>query len=238
MSKNVLITGASRGIGAATARSFAKKGYNLFINFNTDRQGARTVADETGATTVQADVSDPKQVGKMITHINSLCSGIDILVNNAGFAQFAMFDALGDDEWHKMLETSLSGAFYCIKGVLPYMISKKNGCIINVSSVWGITGASCEVAYSTAKAGLIGMTKALAKEVGPSGIRVNCVAPGVIDTDMNSTLNSDTIACLEDEIPLGRIGKPEEIAATIAFLADSADYITGQVISPNGGLVI
>ena len=236
--KNILITGASRGIGAAAARAFAANGSRVFINYRTNRQKAESLAAETGGIAVQADVSDSLQVKNMFEYINSQCSGVDVLINNAGFAQFSMFDALSDEDWHKMLNVTLSGAFYCTRGALPYMIHQKNGCIINISSIWGITGASCEVAYSTAKAGLIGMTKALAKEVGPSGIRVNCVAPGVIDTDMNSALSDETLAQIKDDIPMGRLGFPDDIAKLIVFLAESDSYITGQVISPNGGLII
>lgn len=230
----VLVTGASRGIGAAIARAFSKKGYTVYINYKTSRKEAEALGKEIGAIPVCADVSDPTQVQAMLKEIGN----VDVLVNNAGFAQFSMFDALSNEDWHKMLNVTLSGAFYCIKGVLPHMISQKKGAIINISSMWGITGASCEVAYSTAKAGLIGMTKALAKEVGPSGITVNCVAPGVIDTEMNKTLTEETIKELREETPLGRIGTPEDIAKTVLFLADPDSFITGQVISPNGGLVI
>lgn len=235
--KNVLITGASKGIGAAAARAFAQKNCHVFINYNTSRKNAEALAAEIDGTAVQADVSNPEQVTAMLSRIDILCGGIDILINNAGFAQFSMFDALSNDDWHKMIDVTLSGAFYCTKGVLPHMIHQKSGCIINISSIWGLTGASCEVAYSTAKAGLIGMTKALAKEVGPSGIRVNCIAPGVIDTDMNAALTAETLEDLKEEIPLGRLGTPEDIARLAVFLADDS-YITGQVISSNGGIVI
>lgn len=236
--KNVLITGASRGIGAATARIFAKNGNRVFINYNKSKSSAEALASEIGGIAVQADVSDSARVSDMFEYINSVCGGIDILINNAGIAMFSMFDATSDDDWHKMLDTTLSAAFYCTKKALPHMIHQKNGCIVNVSSVWGITGASCEVAYSAAKAGLIGMTKALAKEVGPSGIRVNCIAPGVIDTDMNAMLSGETLDTLKEEIPLGRLGTADEVAETIYFLTESGRYITGQVISPNGGMVV
>ena len=236
--KTVLITGASRGIGAAAARAFAGQGDRVFINYLTSRDAAQTLAQETGGTALCADISDPGQVAGMLEQIRVLAGGVDVLVNNAGFAQFSMFDALTDAQWHRMLDVTLSGAFYCIRGVLPYMLHQKKGCIINVSSIWGITGAACEVAYSTAKAGLIGMTKALAKELGPSGIQVNCVAPGMVDTDMNASLTPETLSALKEETPLGRVGTPEDIARTILFLADPESFLTGQVISPNGGLVI
>ena len=229
--RNVLVTGASRGIGAAIAREFSKNGDKVFINYNTNREKAENLAKEINGTAVWADVADPDAVKEMLQKTGD----IDVLVNNAGFAQFSMFDALSDEDWHRMIDVTLSGAFYCTRGVLPHMIHQKQGSIINISSIWGVTGASCEVAYSTAKAGLIGMTKALAKEVGPSGIRVNCIAPGVIDTDMNFMLAPDTISDLIEEIPLGRIGTPEDIAKAVLFLAEPNSFITGQVLSINGG---
>ncbi|MBQ2614593.1 MAG: SDR family oxidoreductase [Clostridia bacterium] len=232
--RTVLITGGSRGIGAATARAFAQNGDRVIINYQSSHQLANSLAEELGGIAICADVSDKAQVQAMLAQIGE----VDVLVNNAGFAQFAMFDALSDEDWQRMLGVTLSGAFYCIQGVLPHMIHQKSGAIINVSSIWGITGSACEVAYSTAKAGLIGMTKALAKEVGPSGISVNCVAPGVIDTDMNACLGDDILKQLAEETPLGRIGTPEEVAKTILFLAEGGHFITGQVLSPNGGLVI
>lgn len=236
--KNILITGASRGIGAAAARALSCGGNKIFVNYKESRQKAEALAAEIGGTAIQADVSDSAQVKEMVSYINSVCGGVDVLVNNAGIASFSVFDALSDEDWHNIINTNLSSAFYCIKNVLPHMIHQKNGCIINISSMWGITGASCEVAYSAAKAGIIGMTKALAKEVAPSGIRVNCIAPGVIDTDMNSKLSADAIETLKDEIPLCRIGTAAEVAEVIRFLTESGSYITGQVISPNGGMVI
>lgn len=232
--RNILITGASRGIGAATARRFAAAGDRVFINYRTDKEAAEVLAKELGGIALCADVADPLQVSAMLQELPP----IDVLINNAGFAQFAFFDALTDEEWHRMIEVTLSGAFYCTRGVLPHMIRQKRGAIVNVSSIWGICGASCEVAYSTAKAGLIGMTKALAKEVGPSGIRVNCVAPGVIDTDMNASLTPDTLKELQEETPLGRLGTAEEVADAIFYLANPDGFCTGQILSPNGGLVI
>ncbi len=232
--KHVLITGASRGIGAETARLFAQKGYNVTLNYRTEQAAAEKLAKEIGATPFQADVADSSQVAYMLEQIPN----VDILINNAGFAQFGFFDSLSDEDWKRMLDVTLSGAFYCTRGVLPHMIHQKSGAIVNVSSIWGLVGSACEVAYSTAKAGLIGMTKALAKEVGPSGIRVNCVAPGVIDTQMNANLDIETIEQLKEETPLGRLGTPKEIAETILFLSDSNSFITGQILSPNGGLVI
>ncbi|MBR5152366.1 MAG: 3-oxoacyl-ACP reductase FabG [Clostridia bacterium] len=236
--RTVLITGASRGIGAACAKAFAAKGDRVILNYKTSRQKAETLAEELNGIALCADISDSKQVKTMFQEINTRYGGVDILVNNAGIAHFSMFDAMTDEDWNNVLSTNLTGAFYCIREALPFMIHQKKGAIINISSIWGICGASCEVAYSAAKAGLIGMTKALAKEVGPSGISVNCVAPGVIDTDMNRTLSEETMQALEEETPLGRMGTAEEIANTVVYLAEDCHFMTGQILSPNGGLVI
>ncbi len=232
--RNVLITGASRGIGAETARYFAKKGDRVFINYNKSEKGAKALAEEIDGIAVKADVSNSQEVKKMFEEIGN----IDVLINNAGVAGFYMLDAMSDEEWNKILSVNLSGAFYCIREVLPYMISQKRGSIINVSSIWGETGGACEVAYSASKAGLIGLTKALAKEVGPSGIRVNCVAPGTINTDMNKNLDKDAIKEICEETPLGRLGTAEDVAKAIYFLADEESFITGQVLGVNGGFVI
>lgn len=232
--RNVLITGASRGIGAATARAFAERGDKVFINYNNSQEAAEELAKETGGVAIRADVSNANEVNAMFEKIGS----VDILINNAGISGFYMLDAMSDEEWKRMIDVNLNSVFYCTRAVLPQMINRKQGAIVNVSSMWGICGASCEVAYSTAKAGIIGFTKALAKEVGPSGIRVNCVAPGVIDTDMNKSLDEDAKKALCEETPLGRLGTPEEIAKAIVFLADENSFITGQILSPNGGLVI
>lgn len=232
--KRVLITGASRGIGAACARVFAKSGYDVIINYNNSKKEALELAEEIGAETIRADVSDSAQVAEMF----KAAGEVDVLVNNAGISGFYMLDAMSDDEWDRLIGVNLSGVFYCTRAVLPQMLRRKSGAIVNVSSMWGICGASCETAYSASKAGVIGLTKALAKEVGPSGIRVNCVAPGAVDTDMNKKLGEDAIKELCEETPLGRLGKPEEVARAILFLADDEGFITGQVLSPNGGLVI
>lgn len=232
--RNVLITGASKGIGKAAAELFSELGDNVFINYNQSEKAAKELEKKTGGVAIKADVSDSYQVKKMFEKIN----GVDVLVNNAGIDGFYLTDSMTDDEWKKIIDVNLSGAFYCAREALKYMISKKSGAIVNVSSIWGITGASCEVAYSAAKAGLIGFTKALAKEVGPSGIRVNCVAPGVIDTDMNKNLDFDSKRKLCEETPLGRMGTAAEVAEAIYFLSSEEGFITGQVLSPNGGFVI
>ncbi|MDD4797495.1 MAG: 3-oxoacyl-ACP reductase FabG [Eubacteriales bacterium] len=244
MRKVVLITGASRGIGAATARAFARAGYDVGLNYLHSEQCALALERQIKQTGVRvcpvcADISDPAQAAAMVSHVQKELGGVHVLVNNAGTSQQRLFTDITDDEWAATLGVHLTGTFTCCRQVLPAMISRKAGAIINVSSVWGITGASCEAAYSAAKAGVIGLTKALAKEVGPSGIRVNCVAPGVIDTDMNAHLDQQTRRELCDETSLLRLGTPEEVAQVILFLAsDAASFITGQVLSPNGGLVI
>lgn len=240
----MLITGASRGIGRATAILFAKEGYNIAINYNHSEIEATELANKLSsegchAISVQADVSDMNQVMDMVKRCESQFGSVDVLVNNAGIAQQKLFTEITADDWNRMFAVNVTGVFNCCKCVLPSMIRKHLGKIINVSSMWGISGASCEVHYSAAKAAVIGLTKALAREVGPSNIQVNCVAPGVIDTEMNVALNPDDLKSLCDETPLGRIGKPCEIAETILFLASTkADFITGQVLSVNGGLVI
>lgn len=244
MCKTVLITGASRGIGHETARLFAINGYKVAINYNSSEGEALALAKELldfgfSAMAVKADVSQREQVDHMVDLVNKQFGDIDILVNNAGIAIQQLFTDISELEWNKMFDINVKGMFLCCQRVLPAMIRKQCGKIINISSIWGITGASCEVLYSTTKAAVIGMTKALAKELGPSHIQVNCVAPGVIATEMNSGLDSEAVKELKEQTPLGTIGMPTDIAETIAFLAsDKADFITGQVISPNGGFVI
>ncbi len=242
--KTVLITGASKGIGAATAIMFAQNGYNVVINYNSSAESALLLErslKENGfsALSYMADVSKSVDVNRMVNDVISRFGRIDVLINNAGIGQQKLFTDITDDDWNKMVAVNLTGTFNCCRAVIPGMVSRKEGCIINTSSIWGMSGASCEVHYSAVKAGIIGMTKALAKELGPSGIRVNCVAPGVINTRMNSNLSVDDLATLADETPLGRIGKTNEVASVSFFLASpEAEFITGQVISPNGGIII
>ena len=233
--KNVIITGGSRGIGAAAVRAFCARGDRVAFLYEKEDTRAAAVAAETGAIAVRCDVSDEAAVNAAFARL----PGADILINNAGIAQQKLFTDITNEDWNAMVGVNLSGVFYCCRAALPYMIRQKAGSIVNVSSMWGICGASCEVHYSAVKAGVIGLTKALAKEVGPSGIRVNCIAPGAIATRMNDNLDEEAVALLREETPLGRMGTPEEIAKAIAFLAleDSA-FTTGQVLSPNGGLVI
>lgn len=242
--KTVLVTGASRGIGYATAKKFAQNGFNVAINYNVNRTAAESLERELASLqcrvmTVKADVSSQEQVLNMIESVNSHLGNIDILVNNAGIAGQSLFTDITTEEWDRMFDINVKGMFHCCKAVLPQMIRNKWGKIVNISSIWGLTGASCEVHYSASKAAIIGLTRALAKEVGPSNIQVNCVAPGVIDTDMNSELDDQTLDELKEQTPLGIIGTGDDIAETVYFLtSDNAKFITGQVISPNGGFLI
>lgn len=241
--KTALVTGGAKGIGAAVCRALAKDGYNIALNFNTSENEAIRLKNELSAITsveiFKADVSDSAEVKKMFSEIENIFGGVDVLVNNAGIAQQALFTDITDEMWQKMIGTNLTGAFNCCRSALPYMIREKNGSIINIASMWGEVGASMEVHYSAAKAGLIGLTKALAKEVGLSGITVNAVSPGVVLTDMMAQFSDEDKKVLADETPMGVLGTPEDIAAAVSFLAsEKARYITGQVVSVNGGFVI
>ena len=244
MSKTVLITGASQGIGSAAAIVFADKGYNVVINYNNSETKAKMLQQSLAKTgckclAVGANVAYPGEVNNMVKQAEYAFGGIDVLVNNAGISSFNLIQDISDADWNEMVSVNLTGVFNTTRAVIPQMIHKKEGAIINVSSIWGITGGAMETHYSAAKAGVIGFTKALAKEVGPSGIRVNCVAPGVIETNMNSNLTLEDMRRLTDDTPLGRLGSPFEVATTIYYLAtEDASFITGQVISPNGGFVI
>lgn len=243
MLKTAVITGASKGIGAATATLFAEKGYNVIVGYNQSVSSAQTLVNELKSKGLsvemrRVDVSSSKSADEFIKTAISVFGGIDILVNNAGIAEQKLVTDISDEDWAKMINTNLSGVFYTSRAATPHFVNKKSGSIINISSMWGEVGASMEVHYSAAKAGVIGFTKALAKELGPSNIRVNCIAPGVIDTDMNSHLDSETLSALSDETPLCKIGKVEDIAKAVYFLAEEADFITGQILGVNGGLII
>ncbi len=235
--KTALITGGSRGIGAAVARRFAGEGYRVIINYKRSEAEARALAEELGGIAVRADVGDPKQVAAMADEIGERFGALDVLVNNAGISHIGLFTDMTEAEWQRMIDVNLGGAFRVTKSLIKPMIARQSGCVINISSMWGQVGASCEAAYSASKAGLIGLTKALAKELGPSGIRVNCIAPGVIETDMNAELSGDTLSALADDAPLMRLGAPEDVADAAYFLAESG-FITGQVLGVNGGFVI
>lgn len=244
MNKTVIITGASRGIGKECAILFAKTGYNVVINyFNSEKQALKLCNDlanyKTECIAIKADISKYDQVRNMIDIVKTKFKKVDVLVNNAGISKFNLFTDISESEWDNIFNVNIKGMFNCCKNVIPMMIHEKNGKIINISSIWGLTGASCEVHYSASKAAVIGFTKALAKELGPSNINVNCVAPGIIDTDMNKSIDDNTLNLLKEETPLGTIGTPKDIAKTILFLtSNDASFITGQVISPNGGFVI
>lgn len=244
MKKTVLITGATRGIGKEIASLFADNNYCVAINYSRSEKDAEILCCQLAkkkhdVIKVQGDVSDRSQVNDMFNKIYDKFGAVDVLVNNAGIAQQKMFVDISIDDWNRMFDVNIKGIFNCCQSVLPKMIENKQGKIINISSIWGLTGASCEVHYSASKAAVIGLTKALAKEVGPSNIQVNCVAPGVIDTEMNSGLDILTLEELKNNTPLGVIGSTKDIAEVVLFLASSkSNFITGQIISPNGGFLI
>lgn len=240
-SKTVLITGGSRGIGAAAVRAFAQAGYAVALNYCRSRDAALRLAEELTAQghtvlPVQADVSDPDQVRHMVDNVLDNFCQLDILICNAGTAWRGLLCDLTDQDWHRLRGTDLDGVLYCCRAVYRHMVSRKQGRILTVSSMWGRSGASCEAAYSAAKAGVIGLTQALARELGPSGITVNCVAPGVIDTEMNAGLTPEDLQALSEETPLGRLGTPEDVARALLFLASpEAGFLTGQVLGVDGG---
>lgn len=244
MAKVALVTGASRGIGRATAEAFARAGYQVAANYCRSKEqieqfSAQMEREGCAVIPVQADVSDPEQVKRMVQTVQRQFGHIDVLVCNAGIARQGLLTDFSPADWRQMMAVNLDGTFYCCRSVLPGMIRRQSGCIITTSSIWGIAGASCEVPYSAAKAGIIGLTRALAKEVGPSGIRVNCIAPGVIDTEMNGNLTPEVMAQLREETPLGTIGTPKQVADLALYLVgEGASFLTGQVISPNGGFLI
>ena len=242
MAKTVLITGGTRGIGAACAKKFYDAGYNTALVYATDDVAAQKFVsdkDMSRVLLIKGDVSDFAAMQNGAAQIAKKFGTIDVLVNNAGIACQKMINDITEQDWDRMFDVNVKGCFNCVKAVMDGMIHSKYGRIINISSMWGQVGASCEVHYSAAKAAVIGFTKALAKELGPSGITVNCIAPGVIDTDMNKILDSETMDALAEETPVGRIGTADDVAEAVMFLAgDQSSFITGQVISVNGGFVI
>lgn len=240
-----LITGGSRGIGRATALEFAKNGYAVAINYVNSEKSARELAlnimreFSVPACAYKADVKSRNEVEEMTTKIQSELGTITVLVNNAGISTQSDFRSIDENCWKEMISTHLDGAFNCTQCVITGMIGRQYGKIINIGSMWGITGGSCEVHYSTAKAGLIGFTKALAKELAPSGITVNCVCPGVIETDMTKIFDEETLKDLKDKTLLKRLGTPKDIAKSASFLASKeADYITGQILNVSGGFIV
>ncbi len=242
--KTVVVTGASRGIGKSIAELFANNDYNVLINFNNSEKSAFELYKKLknrglSVNKFKADVANRNEVELMMKFCIHEFGSIDVLISNAGISQEKMFIDITDEDFNAMINVNLKSVFYCSQEVLKYMIPMKKGKIINISSIWGMVGASCEVHYSATKAGIIGLTKALAKELGPSNIQVNCIAPGIIQTDMISSYNEHELSVLKENTPLMRLGSPRDIADCAFFLASShSDFITGQIISPNGGFVI
>lgn len=240
--KNIIVTGASRGIGRCLAQNFAKEGHNVILNYNKSKKEAEQIQkdlEEQGINIeiFKADVSKRDEVKKMIKFALKKMNKIDVLINNAGIAKLQMFQDVTEEDWNEIMDTNLKSSYYTIQEVLPGMIHQKSGCIINISSIWGMVGASCEAAYSASKAGIDAITKSLAKELGPSNIRVNSIAPGVINTDMNSMIDEKIKEEIEKETPLGRIGEPIDIYRCAKWLIED-EFCTGQVISINGGYLI
>ena len=230
---NVVITGGSRGIGAATVRLYAARGDTVSFLYEKEHEAAQVVSGETGARAICCDVADARAVSRAFSEIGP----VDVLVNNAGICHYGLISQITPDEWRRIFAVNVDGAFYCIRAALPSMLERQSGAIVNVSSMWGQVGASCEAAYSATKGALIALTKALAKELGPSNIRVNAVAPGVIQTDMCSGIASEVLESLREETPIERLGTATDIAQAVAYLAD-APFVTGQILGVNGGFVI
>ena len=242
MNKVIIVTGGSRGIGASTVKLLAKDYNKIILNYNKSEEAAKRIQKELENENIKidiikADVSKKADVLAMISYVIEKYHRIDVLINNAGISQERLFTDINDEEWNEIIDVNLNSVYYCTKAVIPYMIQRKSGCIINISSIWGVTGGSCEVGYSTSKAAIIGFSKALAKEMGPSNIRINCIAPGIIDTDMNKNLNENDIEAIKEEIPLNRIGVSADIAKCAKWLIED-NYTTGQVININGGWYI
>ena len=237
--KTILITGGARGIGKAIVYELAKSNYNIILNYNSSQKEAEQIEEELTkqghkVDIYKADITKKEEVQKMIEYTIEKYKKVDVLINNAGISQIKTFAELTEEDWDKMIDTNLKSIFYTSKAVLSTMLHEQNGLILNISSIWGVIGASCEVHYSTAKAGMNGFTKALAKELGPSNIRVNAIAPGIIDTNMNANLSKEEVEKIKESIPLERIGKPEQIAKAVTWLIED-EYTTGQIISIDGG---
>ena len=244
MKQVALITGASRGIGRAVATELSRQGYAVCINYIQSREAAEALAAQLRgqgreAIAVQADVANSGAVNAMVRQVEAELGSVTLLVNNAGISWHGLFQDMDDGEWDRTLAVNLTGARNTARAVLPRMISEKSGCIVNISSMWGLRGASCEVAYACSKAAIVGLTRSLALELAPSRIRVNCVAPGCIETDMVRVLGEETREMLVEETPIGRLGTPEDIAHAVAFLAsEKASFITGQVLTADGGFIV
>lgn len=237
--KTVLITGGSRGIGRAMVELFSQKGYSVAFTYKNSEMEAKKLAETTGALAIYADSAIETDVVSAVKKAEDYLGQIDCLINNAGISSFSLFTDITLEQWNEIIAVNLTGAFLYSREVTRGMVNRKSGRIVNISSMWGLVGASCEVHYSTVKAGMIGMTKALAKELGPSGITVNAIAPGMIKTEMNSKLSEDDVACLVDETPLMRIGLPEDVASAALFLcSDDASFITGEVMNLSGGFIM
>ena len=229
----IVITGGSRGIGAAAVELFAAQGHRVYFLYEKNHEAAQAVAQKTGAIPICCDVADGEQVKAAFGRIPQ----VDVLVCNAGICHYGLMSMMEESAWNRIFDVNVKGIYHCVNAAMPSFLQTHKGSIITVSSMWGIAGASCEAAYSATKGAVIALTKALAKELGPSGIRVNCVAPGVILTDMCANVSDEVLCELAEESPLGRNGTPQDVAKAIAYLAD-ADFVTGQVLSINGGLVI
>ena len=243
MRKIALVTGASRGIGRGIALQLAREGWDVCVNYIQQQESAEAVAAQIrsigqNAMVYQADVADSEAVEAMVHAVEAQLGPVTLAVNNAGISGQGLFQDTSDEVWDRHMAVNLGGARNVIRAVLPHMLSEKSGCIVNISSIWGLRGASCEVAYACSKAAVIGLTRSLALELAPSGIRVNCVAPGCIDTDMVKVLGNETRSMLIEETPLGRLGTPEDIAHAVAFFAsDKASFLTGQVLTADGGFI-
>ena len=234
MSRSALITGSSRGIGRAVAAALAREGWPVCVNYLEHKEAAESLVD-----LLRADVADRAAVNEMVRAASETLGPVELLVNNAGVAGQCLFQDITDALWERYLGVNLGGARNVIQAALPHMISEKRGCIVNISSIWGLRGASCETAYACTKAALIGLTRSLALELAPSNIRVNCVAPGVIDTDMVQVLGGETLRDLAEQTPLGRLGTPEDVAHAVAFFAsERASFLTGQVLAADGGFIV
>ena len=231
--RTVVITGGSRGIGAAAVREFAARGDRVFFLYEKNHAAAKSVAVQTGATAICCDVADGEAVKAAFSQIPD----VDILICNAGIMHFGLLSMMEESVWDRLFAVNVKGIYHCVNAAMPSFLKKHRGCVITVSSMWGQVGASCEAAYSATKGAVIALTKALAKELGPSGIRVNCVAPGVILTDMCANVEPDILQEMAEETPVGRNGKPEDVAKAFSYLAD-AEFVTGDVLSVSGGYVI